>query len=328
MNTLLEISNLKMSIAQKNKTIPILDGINFQIDKGQVVAIVGESGSGKSMTALSIMKLLPEPGGKIVEGNIVFNNVDLTELSEDEMCSIRGKDISMIFQEPMTSLNPVLTIGEQISEVITYHQKISQSEAIKKSIELLKNVGISRAEEIIGDYPHRLSGGMRQRVMIAIAMSCNPKLIIADEPTTALDVTIQVQILQLLRSLVKEYNTSVIIITHDLGVVSEIAEKVYVMYAGQIVEEATVEEIFDKPFHPYTIGLINSIPRITGELKRLEPIRGNVPMAGQIKQGCRFAPRCNKAFKDCFEKQPTMKRLTPTRSVRCFLYDHAEEYVE
>ena len=215
-----------------------------------------------------------------------------------------------------------------MNQVIIHHQGKKHSEAIKMSIELLKNVGISRAEEIINDYPHRLSGGMRQRVMIAIAMSCNPKLIIADEPTTALDVTIQVQILQLLRSLVKENNTSVIIITHDLGVVSEIAEKVYVMYAGQIVEEATVDEIFDDPYHPYTEGLIHSIPRISGEIKRLEPIKGNVPMPGEIQAGCRFALRCKKALKHCFEKQPEMKGLTSTRAVRCFLYEDDKEYVE
>src|SRR5690625_5035930 len=241
---LLNIENLKTYFYQRNKILPAVDGVDLKIRQGETVALVGESGCGKSMTSLSIMGLVPEPNGRIVKGRIILEGTDLTKLSENEMCKIRGKDISMIFQEPMTSLNPVLTIGEQIIEVITYHQGLSRKEARKLATELLETVGFSRTDEILNDYPHRLSGGMRQRVMIAIAMSCNPKLLIADEPTTALDVTIQAQILELLKNLTKEFDASILLITHDLGVVSELAETFIVMYAGQVVEESTLEEIF------------------------------------------------------------------------------------
>src|SRR5699024_9721988 len=267
----------------------------------ETVALVGESGCGKSLTSLSIMGLVPSPGGKIVDGSIKLEGTDLTKMSENELCKIRGKDISMIFQEPMTSLNPVLTIGEQIIEVITYHQDVSRVEARKIGIELLETVGFSRADEIMRDYPHRLSGGMRQRVMIAIAMSCNPKLLIADEPTTALDVTIQAQIMELLKDLTKEFDTSILLITHDLGVVSELAERVIVMYAGQVVEEAPLENIFYEPLHPYTDGLIESVPSLSGEIKELSTIKGNVPAPDALPTGCRFAPRCSKAFDRCWE---------------------------
>ena len=324
MSTLLEVKNLKTYFTKKKQTIPAVDGVDLKINKGETVALVGESGSGKSITSLSIMRLVPSPGGEIVDGEIVFDGRNLVELSEDEMCKVRGNDISMIFQEPMTSLNPVLTIGEQITEVLTYHQKMSKNEATKKAIEMLEMVGFSRAAELITDYPHRLSGGMRQRVMIAMAMSCNPKLLIADEPTTALDVTIQAQILDLMKELSQKFNTSILLITHDLGVVSEIAERIIVMYGGQVVEEATVDDLFEEPLHPYSDGLIGSVPSIDGEISRLKSIEGNVPSPENLPTGCRFAPRCPKAFDRCHQEMPQLKEVHGYRSVRCFLYEDEE----
>ncbi|WP_243385725.1 ABC transporter ATP-binding protein [Bacillus kexueae] len=323
MTTLLEVKNLKTSFFKKKNEVKAVDGVDIVIKKGETVALVGESGSGKSITSLSIMGLVPTPGGKIVGGQILLEGKDLTTLSEKEMCRIRGNEISMIFQEPMTSLNPVLTIGEQITEVIIYHQKLSKKEAEQKAIELLKLVGFSRADEIIHEYPHRLSGGMRQRVMIAMAMSCNPKLLIADEPTTALDVTIQAQILELMKGLSDQFDTSILLITHDLGVVSEVAERVVVMYCGQVVEEAHVDDLFDEPLHPYTEGLIQSIPSIEGEIERLQNIEGNVPTPDQLPKGCRFAPRCSKAFGRCFEEAPQLIEKDG-RAVRCFLHEGKE----
>lgn len=304
--------------------IPAVDGVDLVINKGETVALVGESGSGKSITSLSIMRLIPSPPGEIVDGQIQFDGRDLVKASEEEMCRIRGNDISMIFQEPMTSLNPVLTIGEQITEVLTYHQGLNQAMAKKKAIEMLELVGFSRAKEIINDYPHRLSGGMRQRVMIAMAMSCNPKLLIADEPTTALDVTIQAQILDLMKDLSTKFNTSILIITHDLGVVSDVADRVVVMYAGQVVEEAMVEDLFENPLHPYTNGLMGSIPSIDEDHARLVSIEGNVPSPENLPKGCRFAPRCPHAFDRCYSEMPSLMRKYNTRSVRCFLHDGKE----
>ncbi len=321
MSCLLEVKNLKTHFFKKKSVIPAVDGVDLVIHKGETVALVGESGSGKSITSLSIMGLVPSPGGKIVDGEIILDGKNLVAMSEKELCKVRGNEISMIFQEPMTSLNPVLTIGEQITEVLTYHQKMSKNEAIKKAIELLEMVGFSRAAEIISDYPHRLSGGMRQRVMIAIAMSCNPKLLIADEPTTALDVTIQAQILDLMKEVSRKFDTSILLITHDLGVVSEIAERVVVMYGGQVVEEARVDDLFEDPLHPYTEGLMNSVPSIEGEITRLQSIEGNVPSPENMPKGCRFAPRCTKAFERCLTEQPQLKIITGNRSVRCFLHD-------
>lgn len=324
MAPLLEIENLKTYFIQKNNIVPAVDGVDLHINKGETVALVGESGCGKSLTSLSIMGLVPKPGGKIVDGSIKLEGKNLTKLSENELCKIRGKDISMIFQEPMTSLNPVLTVGEQIIEVITYHQKVSRAEARNIGIELLETVGFSRADEIMRDYPHRLSGGMRQRVMIAIAMSCNPKLLIADEPTTALDVTIQAQIMELLKELTHKFDTSILLITHDLGVVSELAERVIVMYAGQVVEEASLEDIFYEPLHPYTDGLIKSVPSLSGEIRELSTIKGNVPSPDALPKGCRFAPRCSKAFDRCWEEKPELKSVSDSRLVRCFLYEDEE----
>ncbi|HET7616249.1 MAG TPA: ABC transporter ATP-binding protein, partial [Bacillales bacterium] len=309
---------------KKKQTVPAVDGVSFRIHKGETVALVGESGCGKSMTSLSIMGLVPQPGGKIVAGEIHLNGTDLVHLAENDMCKIRGKDIAMIFQEPMTSLNPVLTIGEQLIEVIVHHQKTGRAKAEKQAVELLKMVGFPRAKEVIHDYPHRLSGGMRQRVMIAIAMCCNPKLLIADEPTTALDVTIQAQILELMKDLSRKFDTSILLITHDLGVVSELAERVIVMYAGEVVEEAPIDELFDRPLHPYTEGLIDSVPTLDGEVKRLRSIAGNVPSPEQLPKGCRFAPRCPKAFDRCFAEKPGFTQFDTERGVRCFLYENGE----
>ncbi|VEF47039.1 peptide ABC transporter ATP-binding protein [Bacillus freudenreichii] len=324
MTALLDVKNLKTHFFSNKKVIPAVDGVDIKINKGETVALVGESGSGKSITSLSIMRLVPSPPGEIVEGQILFDGADLAALPEEEMYHIRGNDISMIFQEPMTSLNPVLTIGEQISEVLIYHKKLSKREADRKAIDLLKLVGFSRAEEMLNEYPHRLSGGMRQRVMIAIAMSCNPKLLIADEPTTALDVTIQAQILDLMKDLGKQFNTSILLITHDLGVVSEIADRVLVMYCGQVVEEASVDDLFNEPLHPYTVGLMDSIPSIDADAERLIPIEGNVPSPEHYPIGCRFASRCPHAFDRCLQEVPSLLAVGKSRSVRCFLYDKGE----
>lgn len=324
MTALLELKNLKTYFKRRKTEIPAVDGVDLKIKKGETVALVGESGSGKSITSLSIMRLIPSPPGKIVDGEILFNGQDLVKLTDDDMCKIRGNDISMIFQEPMTSLNPVLTIGEQIMEVLMYHQKLSKNAARNKAIEMLEMVGFSRAKALINEYPHRLSGGMRQRVMIAIAMSCNPKLLIADEPTTALDVTIQAQILELMKELSKKYDTSILLITHDLGVVSEVADRVVVMYCGQVVEEASVNDLFDDPKHPYTIGLMGSIPSLEGDLDRLQSIEGMVPAPEHFPDGCRFAPRCSHAFDKCRNSLPALMEVTSSRKVRCFLHGEKE----
>lgn len=324
MTALLDVKNLKTYFFSNKKVIPAVDGVDIKINKGETVALVGESGSGKSITSLSIMRLVPSPPGEIVDGQILFEGNDLAALPERDMYHIRGNDISMIFQEPMTSLNPVLTIGEQISEVLVYHKRISKREADRKAIDLLQMVGFSRAKEMLDEYPHRLSGGMRQRVMIAIAMSCNPKLLIADEPTTALDVTIQAQILDLMKDLSKKFHTSLLLITHDLGVVSEIADRVLVMYCGQVVEEASVDDLFNDPLHPYTVGLMDSIPTIDSDAERLRPIEGNVPSPEQYPIGCRFASRCPHAFDRCLQEVPSLLAVTESRAVRCFLYDKGE----
>src|SRR5690554_3354044 len=324
MSALLEIKGLKTYFKRKKDYIPAVDGVDLTINKGETVALVGESGSGKSITSLSILKLIPSPPGEIVDGEIFFDGKDLVKLSEDEMCHIRGNDISMIFQEPMTSLNPVLTIGEQIMEVLMYHQKMTKNVAKKRAIEMLELVGIPRANEIVDDYPHRLSGGMRQRVMIAMAMSCNPKLLIADEPTTALDVTIQAQILDLMKDLSNKYDTSILLITHDLGVVSEVAERVVVLYCGQVVEEADVDSLFDNPYHPYTEGLIGSIPSLDDNTDRLESIKGTVPPPEHFPSGCRFSARCPQVFDRCKAEQPQLLTLNNNRKVRCFLHEDKE----
>ncbi|WP_088036168.1 ABC transporter ATP-binding protein [Evansella clarkii] len=320
-DALLEVKDLKTYFFVEDKIIKSVDGVNFTIKNGETVAIVGESGSGKSITSLSIMGLVPKPNGKIVEGSIKFSGDELVGLPEKKMNKIRGNDIAMIFQEPMTSLNPVFPIGNQITEALLHHQNLRKSEAKKRAVELLKLVGFARAEQIIHEYPHQLSGGMRQRVMIAMAMSCDPKLLIADEPTTALDVTVQAQILELMRDVKKKFNSSILLITHDLGVVAEMADRVLVMYGGQVVEETSVDEIFEKPKHPYTSGLLASIPKIEEERKRLEQIPGTVPSADNFPRGCRFAPRCSKVMPRCTDAPPDLLKVEPDHKVRCFLYE-------
>jgi len=319
---LLEVKNLKTYFFVGDQTFKAVDGVSFNINKGEILSIVGESGSGKSVTSLSILGLVQKQSGKIVDGEIRYNGKDISKLSNKELTSIRGKEISMIFQEPMSSLNPVLTIGFQIIEAIRRHNKISKREAKKRAIELLKQVGIARANEIYDDYPHQLSGGMRQRVMIAIAISCNPNLLIADEPTTALDVTIQAQILDLMKRVKDEFDSSILLITHDLGVVAEMADRVVVMYAGQIVEEAPVKELFDHPKHPYTKGLMESIPKIDEKKKRLNQIEGVVPPSNSFTKGCRFAPRCKFAMPECLEQDIDLEEINKDHKVRCLLYEN------
>lgn len=319
MEPLLSVQNLKTHFFTDNGVVRSVDGVTFTVNAGETLGIVGESGSGKSVTALSIMQLLPSRKGKIVDGEILFQGVDLSKLSDKKMRRIRGNEIAMIFQEPMTSLNPGYTIGNQIGEALRLHMKMNRKEAEQRSIELLKEVGISRAEKIVKDYPHRLSGGMRQRVMIAMALACNPMLIIADEPTTALDVTIQAQILELIQKMKKDSHTSMIMITHDLGVVSEVCDRVMVMYAGRVVEEASVRTILESPSHPYTRGLIQSIPKLDQDVEWLETIPGNVPIPSEMPIGCRFASRCKFATDQCIEEEPRLYEVGPAHKSRCFL---------
>lgn len=317
---ILEVNNLATHFFTDDGEIPAVDDVSFYIKEGEVLGIVGESGCGKSVTSLSIMGLVPNPPGKIVGGEILFRNDNLVKKTDKQMRAIRGNDIAMIFQEPMTSLNPVFTIGKQVSEPIRIHKKVNKQEAKKLAIEMIKQVGIARPEAIYDEYPHQLSGGMRQRIMIAMAMSCQPKLLIADEPTTALDVTIQAQILDLMKNLNEENGTSIMLITHDLGVVAEICDRVVVMYGGKVVEEGDVRSILKDPQHPYTKGLIASLPKIHKKEKRLYSIPGNVPKPGSIKQGCRFAPRCNEAFDACYLQDPQLIELEDGRYCRCLLY--------
>jgi len=316
---LLAVTDLKTYFIGKDSEVHAVDGISLEVYPRQIVCIVGESGCGKSMTSLSIMQLLPKPKGKIVNGVINFEGKDLLKLTEKQMTGIRGNDISMIFQEPMTALNPVLNVGEQISEVLVRHRNMNKRQALAKSIEMLQFVGVPRATEIVNEYPHQLSGGLRQRVMIAMAMVCEPKLLIADEPTTALDVTIQAQVLELMKKMRDDLNTSIILITHDLGVVADMADHVVVMYAGQVVETTTADEIFSNPIHPYTKALLASIPSLDEEKETLYSIPGTVPDAADYPVGCRFAERCTLVQPSCFEKQPELREIEPGHFVRCDL---------
>jgi peptide/nickel transport system ATP-binding protein len=318
---LLEVRDLKTYFFTEDKVAKAVDGVSFDVYKGETVAIVGESGSGKSVTSLSIMRLIPQPPGKIVEGSIIFDGKNLLELNERQMTRVRGNDMAMIFQEPMTSLNPVFTIGNQIAEAVTRHHGLKKAEAYERAVQLLKLVGFPRAEDTVHEYPHQLSGGMRQRAMIAMSMSCDPKLLIADEPTTALDVTIQAQILDLMIDVKNKFNSSILLITHDLGVVAEIADRVLVMYGGQVVEETTVDRLFENTMHPYTVGLLGSIPKIEEERDRLEQIPGSVPPAHNFPKGCRFADRCSKAMPHCTEAPPQLIEVEPGHKVRCYLYE-------
>jgi peptide/nickel transport system ATP-binding protein len=321
---LLDVKNLKTYFFTDEGVVRAVDGVDLYIDKGETLGVVGESGCGKSVTALSIMKLIPQPPGKIVEGEILYNGTNLVDLPANKLRRIRGKEISMVFQEPMTSLNPVFTCGEQIAEALRLHEGLGRREAMDKTVEMLKLVHIPNAERRVKEYPHQLSGGMRQRVMIAMALSCSPNLLIADEPTTALDVTIQAQILELLNELKSRLHMAVMLITHDMGVIAETAQRVVVMYAAKVAEEAPVAELFKEPLHPYTQGLLRSIPRLdlaATERRRLETIPGTVPtLRGEIAPGCRFAPRCPFVKSVCTEKDPVLKEVKPGHKVACWLY--------
>lgn len=328
-NNLLEVDKLQVAFRTEKGEVVSVDEVTFQLKQGETIGIVGESGCGKSVTSLSIMRLLGR-AGLIKKGAICFNGRDLTQLEEAQMRKIRGNDISMIFQEPMTSLNPVFSIGNQMLELIHLHMKMSRSEARAYAIEMLQKVGIPRAEQIIDEYPHKLSGGMRQRVMIAMALSCKPKLLIADEPTTALDVTIQAQILELMKKLRQESQTAIMIISHDLGVIAEMADKVLVMYAGQVVEEADVFTLFDDPKHPYTIGLMESIPHLEHDSQqKLFSIPGTVPHLNAMPKGCRFHQRCQHVTEQCATQKPPLLTIEGSSGhrVRCWLYQEEEQMV-
>lgn len=319
---ILEVKELETTFFTDSGNVAAVDFISFSIHEGEVLAIVGESGCGKSVTSLSIMGLVPSPPGKITHGEILLNGKDISKYSDKEMRKIRGNDIAMIFQEPMTSLNPLFTIGNQLVEAILIHNtKWSKKQATERAIEMMKLVGLPRPKALIKEYPHQLSGGMRQRVMIAMALVCNPKVLIADEPTTALDVTIQAQILKLMRDLNERLQTAVLLITHDLGVVAETCSRVIVMYAGQIVEEAPVNEVFKNPKHPYTKGLLQSVPDMRYKKDLLYSIPGNVPKPGSITTGCRFAARCEYAFDRCTEENPMLYEASMVHKARCFLVE-------
>jgi oligopeptide/dipeptide ABC transporter ATP-binding protein len=321
--TILRVKNLSVNYKVDAGTVEAINKVSFDLDKGQTLAIVGESGCGKSTTAHAMMKLISKPG-VISEGSIELEGVDFVKASEKKMSKIRGKDIAMIFQEPMTSLNPVYKVGEQIAEAIRIHSNLSKREALAKAIKVMDQVGISNPASRSKQYPHQMSGGMRQRAMIAMALSCNPKLLIADEPTTALDVTIQAQILRLIKNLQKELNTAVLFITHDLGVVAEVADKVAVMYSGKIVEIGSVIDIFYNPKHPYTIGLIKSVPDVKRRMGRLVQIKGSVPTLKNMPKGCKFAPRCEYATERCQNEEPILQRFN-NQEVACF---HTENLIK
>ena len=314
---LLSVRNLTTVFATGKGTVKAVDDVSFDLGQGEVLCIVGESGSGKSVTALSILGLLPQPPGRVAGGNVLFDGSDLLMLPDSKMEKIRGGEISMIFQEPMTSLNPVFSVGDQIMETIRVHEKLGPKALRERAIEMLTKVGIPSPERRIDDYPHQLSGGMRQRVMIAMALACSPKLLLADEPTTALDVTIQAQILDLLRGLQEEMRMAVILITHNMGVVAEFAHRVIVMYAGRIVEQASVDDIFDRPGHPYTEGLLRSIPDLEVETRRLITIPGAMPSPFALPAGCSFQPRCPDARPACASRVPALINLGSGRSAAC-----------
>lgn len=324
MDNILTIRDLKVAFQVKGKLAYALDGINIDIPKGKIVGIVGESGCGKSMTAMSIMGLIKNPG-KIVGGSIDFCGTELTKMSVRDYAKIRGKDISMIFQEPMTSLNPVVKVGKQVMEAIILHEKISKEEAKMRVIEIFNEVGIPEAEKRFNSYPHELSGGLRQRVMIGMAMICKPKLLIADEPTTALDVTIEAQILKLMKKLCESVGTSIIMITHNMGVVAEICDYVYVMYAGRVVESTLTKTLFNETAHPYTNGLLKSIPTIGKKQDRLYTIKGNVPNILNLPKGCRFVDRCDYAQDICFSSRPADEYIEDNHMVSCFLHKRIED---
>ena len=318
MSALLEVRELRTYFAGEGGEFRAVDGVSFSLERGRTLGIVGESGCGKSVTSLSIMGLVPQPPGRIAGGEVLFDGVDLLKLERKRLSELRGDKLSMIFQEPMTSLNPAFTVGDQIIEGIRRHRRMTQAEARERAIEMLRRVRIPSPERRIDDYPHRLSGGMRQRVMIAMALACDPKLLIADEPTTALDVTIQAQILDLMRALREETGTAIILITHDLGVIAELAHDVIVMYAGKVVERAEVSRLFADPQHPYTIGLLGSIPKLHAVQPRLAAIEGMVPNPLSMPKGCRFHPRCPFAVDRCRAEEPPLAKVRPGHDAACW----------
>jgi peptide/nickel transport system ATP-binding protein len=324
-NVVLEVKNLKTHFTSKKGVTKAVDGIDFVLHEGETLGIVGESGCGKSMTSLSILRLVPSPPGKIVDGTIELKGKDILKMSESELRKVRGNQISMIFQEPMTSLNPVIPVGEQIAEAVRIHQKLGKKDAWKKAVEMLELVGIPSPEQRAKQEPFQLSGGMRQRVMIAMALACNPEVLIADEPTTALDVTIQAQILELMKDLQRKLNMGIIFITHDLGVVAELCDKVAVMYAGQVVEYSSTEQLFSNPKHPYTNGLMSSLPKLYEDQAELETMPGSVPSPYNMPKGCRFSPRCALATARCHEEEPQLHALNDGSQIRCFLYNAEKE---
>lgn len=321
----LQVKHLKISFCGNGQKLTAVNGISYSLNKGEILAIVGESGCGKTVSALSILRLIPEPPGMIEAGNILFNSMDLLKLDPRQLRNIRGKDISMVFQDPMTSLNPVLSLGDQLMEPILRHTRLSRREAREKAIELLRRVEIPSPAEKMKQFPHQLSGGMRQRIMIAMALSCSPRILIADEPTTALDVLIQAEIIDLLQQLKEQTGMSVILITHDLGIVTEIAQRVIVMYAGDIVESGPARQLFHTPLHPYTLGLKNSVPKLGRKKeggKHLTEIPGNVPSLNQLPAGCPFHPRCPSVIERCKSEKPELREAGPGHTVSCWLYQN------
>lgn len=319
---LLEIEDLGIEYKTSDGTVKAVNGVTFSLGKGKTIGLVGETGAGKTTTALGILRLIPNPPGRIVRGKICFNGEDLLQKPESMMRLIRGSQISMIFQDPMTSLNPVVTVGEQIAEVIEIHEALGKKESLEKAKKMMEMVGIPGSRH--GDYPHQFSGGMKQRVVIAMALSCDPQLLIADEPTTALDVTIQAQVLDMMNQLKRELNTSMILITHDLGVVAEVCDWVAIMYAGEIVEQGSLREIFEHPRHPYTVGLFNSLPSLDEDTQRLKPISGMMPDPTDLPSGCAFHPRCDRRCARCSETAPQMVPLSEEHQVKCFLCEASE----
>ena len=320
MRPLLQVKDLKTYFYTKDGVVKAVDGVSYDVQKGETLGLVGESGCGKTVSALSLMRLITDPPGRIVDGEIIFEGRDLLKVREDELYHIRGKDIAMVFQEPMASLNPVLTIGRQIAETLEWHLAMGKKAALDRAVELLDKMGIPEPEKRLDDYPHQFSGGMAQRVMLAIALSCNPKLLLADEPTTAVDVTTQAQLLQLIKRFAEELGTAVIIITHNLGVVARYADNVNVMYAGRIVETGTAREIYGDPRHPYTLGLLNSVPRLDQPRKeKLIPIEGMPPDLSRLPNGCAFRPRCTFAIDKCAEEVPPLLEMAEAHRAACWV---------
>lgn len=326
MNKILDIQDIVIHYETDDGIVKAINGVSLSLDEGKTLGLVGETGAGKTTLAKGIMGLLPKTTGRVKKGTILYSGKDLLTMSENEMQQIRGKHISMIFQDPMTSLNPVMTVGEQIAEVIATHEKITIKEAMKKAEDMLELVGIPA--ERSGEYPHQFSGGMKQRVIIAISLACNPKLLIADEPTTALDVTIQAQVLDVIKNLKAKFHTSMLLITHDLGVVAQNCDDVAIIYAGEIVEYGTIDQIYHNTKHPYTIGLFGSIPSLTSDVNRLKPIPGLMPDPTALPEGCHFCTRCEKAIPRCFEEKPEVKDIGDGHLVKCFLFDEASDGVK